>query len=226
MEYHHIGIPTQRHDPEEGYDPRYKYFSWGYEKSEFHIQWHRFEAGAPFHEKITTVPHIAFKVKSHAPYTERYPVIMGPLVPAPNFKVIMIDLGETIVELIETDLDEESVVKEHKKNIGKEVSGRPPKRLTYQYHYFAIPTSKKDNNFKLTSLSPDTNPFGTQTFDPHPDLPKLVQEEPHAAFVVPDLKEALENRTTILPPQEPSPGYRIAFIEEVGAPIALIQKET
>ncbi len=44
---------------------------------------------------------------------------------------------------------------------------------------------------------------------------------PHVAFVVPELDAALEGKLILIAPNEPSPGVRVAFIEDDGAPVEL-----
>lgn len=46
---------------------------------------------------------------------------------------------------------------------------------------------------------------------------------PHVAFEVDDIYEAIKGRKIIIEPNSPSKGITVAFIEENGAPIELIQ---
>ena len=55
------------------------------------------------------------------------------------------------------------------------------------------------------------------------NLPEIVKTKPHLAFEVKNLKEALKGRKTIIEPNSPSEGNKVAFIEEDGLPIELIQ---
>ena len=48
---------------------------------------------------------------------------------------------------------------------------------------------------------------------------------PHVAFAVDDLDVALEGRQILIPPNCPSPGVRVAFILDDGAPIELLELE-
>jgi hypothetical protein len=47
----------------------------------------------------------------------------------------------------------------------------------------------------------------------------------HVAFEVDNLEEALAGKKVIIPPNSPSPSVLVAFIEEAGAPIELLQIE-
>ena len=60
--YHHIGIPTNKPIKGEVYLKEYKVYHCGYDKSEYGIEWMRFEDDSPITELIRTVPHIAFEV--------------------------------------------------------------------------------------------------------------------------------------------------------------------
>jgi len=62
MRFHHIGIPTTEHKPEEKYLGQYKFYVSGFDTSEFGIEWMRFEKDSPVSEIIQKVPHIAFEV--------------------------------------------------------------------------------------------------------------------------------------------------------------------
>lgn len=54
-------------------------------------------------------------------------------------------------------------------------------------------------------------------------LPEIVKNIPHVAFEVDDLSKAIEGKKVIIEPNNPSEDVRVAFIEENGAPIELMQ---
>jgi hypothetical protein len=60
-------------------------------------------------------------------------------------------------------------------------------------------------------------------FDQHCTVPEIVRTVPHIAFAVGDLDEALEGKTILIAPNAPSPGVRVAFILDDGAPIELLE---
>jgi hypothetical protein len=60
-------------------------------------------------------------------------------------------------------------------------------------------------------------------FDTHCPVPEIVKTVPHLAFAVDNLDVALEGRQILIPPTSPSPGVRVAFILEEGAPIELLE---
>ena len=77
----------------------------------------------------------------------------------------------------------------------------------------------------MTVSDHENNPFGIQWqryWDnaPYPDLVKTV---PHVAFEVDDLDAAIEGQNVIIPPNSPSKGLLVAFVEVNGAPVELMQ---
>jgi hypothetical protein len=66
--YHHIGIPTTEAKPGETHLKRLKLFVVGHEKSEFGVEWMRFEADAAVPDLVRQVPHVAFEVPSSKPF--------------------------------------------------------------------------------------------------------------------------------------------------------------
>jgi hypothetical protein len=101
----------------------------------------------------------------------------------------------------------------------------------WRYHHLGIPQSLRHPGERhLERLGVhvrgfDTSPYGIEwmRFDPHCDVPELVRTVPHVAFVVPNLDEALEGKQILIAPNEPSPGVRVAFIVDDGAPVELLE---
>src|ERR1700730_18568547 len=60
--YHHIGIPTTEAKPGETHLKHLKLFVVSHEKSEFGVEWMRFEADAAVPDLVRQVPHVAFEV--------------------------------------------------------------------------------------------------------------------------------------------------------------------
>ena len=69
------------------------------------------------------------------------------------------------------------------------------------------------------------NPFGIQwqRYWDNAPYPELVKTVAHVAFEVEKLAWALEGHKVIIPPNSPSPGVIVAFIEVNGAPVELLQ---
>lgn len=62
MQYHHLGIPTDRRRANETYLPRFGVYVSGYETSPYGIEWMRFEPDSPLPELVKKVCHVAFRV--------------------------------------------------------------------------------------------------------------------------------------------------------------------
>jgi len=92
--YHHIGIPTKQHNKHELYDTKWKYYTWGYDDSEFNIQMHRFDADSP-------VPALA--------------IIFGPLESKKGLFVAMIQDPATgmPVELLQSKYSKAEMIKKY-----------------------------------------------------------------------------------------------------------------
>lgn len=71
----------------------------------------------------------------------------------------------------------------------------------------------------------ETSHFGIEwmRFEPRSQVPEVVKTVPHVAFAVDDLNEALEGREILIEPNSPSPGVRVAFILDDGAPVELLE---
>ncbi len=119
--YNHLGVPTQEHNKNELYDAQYKYYTWGYEQSEFNIQMHRFEKDAPFPDIIKKYPHVAFSVPNLKTAIKDRHVIWGPIESKPGLFVAMIEDPATgmPVEVLQTTLDKKGMIKLHEMLIKK-----------------------------------------------------------------------------------------------------------
>jgi hypothetical protein len=100
-----------------------------------------------------------------------------------------------------------------------------------RYHHIGIPTHTPRpgetylEHLKLHCTDHESNPYGVQwmRYDPDCTLPELVRTVAHVAFEVDDLEAALEGHEILIPPNSPSPGVRVAFIVEDGAPVELLE---
>jgi len=101
----------------------------------------------------------------------------------------------------------------------------------FRYHHLGIPTRKKVSgmveirHLRIHATDHQSNPFGIQwmLYGKNCKVPDLVRKMPHAAFEVDDLKSALKGKKVIIKPNSPSQGVLVAFIEEAGAPVELLQ---
>jgi hypothetical protein len=100
-----------------------------------------------------------------------------------------------------------------------------------KYHHLGIPTTehKPDERylekFKLYVSGFETSAYGIEwmRFEPGCSVPDLVQKVPHVAFEVDDLEAELQGKEVLIAPNSPSPGVRVAFIVENGAPVEFLQ---
>ena len=103
----------------------------------------------------------------------------------------------------------------------------------WRFHHLGVPTdvARPDEyyieKFKFHVSGFPTSPYGIEwmRFDPQCPVPEVVKTVPHLAFSVDDLDAALEGREILIPPNSPSPGVRVAFILDDGAPIELLELE-
>jgi hypothetical protein len=81
------------------------------------------------------------------------------------------------------------------------------------------------DHLRIACTDHESNPFGIQwmCYDADCPVPPLVREVAHVAFEVDNLEEALVGKKVIIAPNSPSPGVSVAFIEEAGAPVELLQ---
>jgi hypothetical protein len=103
--------------------------------------------------------------------------------------------------------------------------------LSLRYHHIGIPTTEAFagsvylHRLKMTVSDHMATPYGIQwmRFDDDCTFPDIVKRLPHVAFEVDDLHEAIRGKKVIIEPNEPAPGVFVAFIEEAGAPVELLQ---
>jgi hypothetical protein len=100
-----------------------------------------------------------------------------------------------------------------------------------KYHHLGIPTKEKlKDEIHLADLKVfvsgyGKNPYGVEwmRYEEDAPYPELVKTVAHVAFETDDLAEAIRGKKVIIAPNSPSPGVMVAFIEDNGAPIELLQ---
>ena len=100
-----------------------------------------------------------------------------------------------------------------------------------KFHHLGIPTKNKLKDeehlkdLKMYVSGFGRSPYGVEwnRFEEDAPYPDLVKTIPHVAFEVDDLEVALKGKNVIIEPNSPSPGVVVAFIEDNGAPIELLQ---
>lgn len=105
--------------------------------------------------------------------------------------------------------------------------------MRYEYHHIGIPTREQRAGeryvarFRMWVSGYETSAFRIQwhRYEEGCSLHPLIQTVAHVAFTVGDLEESIRGRTVLLEPYFPLEGFRVAFIEEGGAPVELIETE-
>jgi len=100
-----------------------------------------------------------------------------------------------------------------------------------RFHHVGIPTNKQlpdaDYNeaLKLHGSGYFDNPYGIEwhNFDADNTLPEIIKEQPHIAFVVDDIHQAIANKHVVLEPTSPADGVIVAFILDQDILIELLQ---
>ncbi|MBN1757601.1 MAG: hypothetical protein JW863_04750 [Chitinispirillaceae bacterium] len=102
LKYHHVGIPADKPIEGEVYLKDYKCYHFGYETSEFGIEWMRYEKDCPLPELVKTVPHVAFKVNDILEAIKGRKVIIEPNSSSEGTVVAFIEENGVPIEFIQT----------------------------------------------------------------------------------------------------------------------------
>jgi hypothetical protein len=100
-EFHHVGIPTARKQPDEIYLEGVKLHITDAGRSPHHIEWIRPEPGCPFPEVMKTTAHVAYTVESLEEALQGQKVIVEPFEPMKGVRVAFVLEGEAPVEYLE-----------------------------------------------------------------------------------------------------------------------------
>lgn len=100
-----------------------------------------------------------------------------------------------------------------------------------QFHHFGVPTDVKsaDESYiegaKVFVTNPEAHPYRVEflRFEAGSPMPSEVCSQPHAAFIVPSLDEALKGQNVIIPPFDATEKLRCAFIKDGAAIIELME---
>ena len=102
LQYHHLGIPTGKPIEGEVYLKDYKIYHFGFEKSEYGIEWMRYEKDCDLPEIVKTLPHIAFEVDDIYEAIKGKKVIIEPNSPSEGNLVAFIEENGAPIEFIQT----------------------------------------------------------------------------------------------------------------------------
>ena len=99
--YHHIGIPTNESKPGETHLKHLKLFVVSHQKSEFGVEWMRFEADAAVPDLVRRVPHVAFEVTDLSSELAGREILIPPNSPSDGVRVAFIVENGAPIELLE-----------------------------------------------------------------------------------------------------------------------------
>lgn len=105
MKFHHIGIPTNEIKENEKYLSEYKFYVSGFDKSEFGVEWMRFENESKVAEIIKKIPHIAFEVENIELAIKGKEIIGDIGSPSKGVRTAMIIENGAPIEFLEFDLN-------------------------------------------------------------------------------------------------------------------------
>lgn len=99
------------------------------------------------------------------------------------------------------------------------------------FHHLGIITHEKKEGAMynevlsvwLTDISKSPNKIEWLKFEEGSILPELVQKETHIAYTVPSIEEELKGKNVIFPAMVCDEHLTIAFIEEEGIPIEIME---
>ncbi|MCX6908978.1 MAG: hypothetical protein NTY01_13170 [Verrucomicrobia bacterium] len=100
-----------------------------------------------------------------------------------------------------------------------------------EFHHIGVPSRQprpnetylKDGKVYVTPV--DADPMGIEwlRFEFGSSMPKEIQTMTHLAFKVDDIEAELKGRKVLVPPFEPAPGIKVAFILHEGVPVEFMQ---
>jgi hypothetical protein len=101
-----------------------------------------------------------------------------------------------------------------------------------EFHHYGVPTQTKQPNeiyieaAKVYITDATKHPYKVEflRFEPGSPMPECCKTRCHAAFLVPNLDQALVGRNVLIPPFDATPELRCAFITDGEAVIELMQK--
>ena len=99
------------------------------------------------------------------------------------------------------------------------------------FHHFGVPVNAKQDNetyiegAKVFVTDPESHPYRVEflRFEKDSPMHEDVINNPHAAFLVDDLKAAMEGKNVIVEPFDATETLRVGFINDNGAVIELMQ---
>jgi hypothetical protein len=114
---------------------------------------------------------------------------------------------------------------------GRVDPGGPPMSARIRFHHVGVPTRRiMPGMIHLAHLhvhvtDHEAHPLRIQwmRYGKGCRVPPLVRNVPHVAFEVDDLDSVLKGKKILIPPNSPSPGVKVAMIDEAGFPVELLE---
>lgn len=100
-QFHHVGIVTDQPREGEIYVAETKVHVTNPADHPDRIEYLRFEPDSPVTGPLRSLPHLAFKVPSLEPELKGRSVLLGPFQAMENLRVVFIQLGGAVIELME-----------------------------------------------------------------------------------------------------------------------------
>lgn len=99
------------------------------------------------------------------------------------------------------------------------------------FHHVGMPTTRArdgeiylpDIRLYITDAGAHPHRIEWVRFGPGCPLPAVLSQRAHVAFAVDDLMAALVGQKVIVPPFEPLPGVRVAFVLDDEAPVEFLE---
>lgn len=102
--------------------------------------------------------------------------------------------------------------------------------MKYQYHHVGIPVTEPRSGERYSAVMDMYTSGGElpgriqyHRFGPNCPLHPLIKTQPHIAYKVDNLDEAIKGKHVILEPYFPLKNFKVAMVEEHGAVIEFIE---
>jgi len=109
IQFHHVGIPTDKKLPARDYDADLKFHGSGYFDSPYGIEWHNFDIDNTLPNIIKTQPHVAFVVEDIYKAIEGKDIVLEPTSPAERVIVAFILDGDALIEFLQFNKPEQEI---------------------------------------------------------------------------------------------------------------------
>jgi len=101
------------------------------------------------------------------------------------------------------------------------------------FHHFGVPTQQVSEGeiyiegAKVHITDPEKHPYRVEflRFEGGSPMPEIIQNQPHAAFMVDDLEAALAGKKVVCEPFDATETLRVAFIQDGDALIELMESK-